>query len=78
MQIIIETHSDHIINGALVALAMDNDFHSLVKTYYFDRDEKRHVSVPFKLDILSDGRIKNPPKGFFDQIDIDMKTLMGF
>lgn len=78
LQIIIETHSDHIINGALVALAMDNDFHSLVKTYYFDRDEKRHVSVPFKLDILSDGRIKNPPKGFFDQIDIDMKTLMGF
>jgi len=78
IQILIETHSDHIINGALVALSQDKPFASAVKAYYFDRDEVKHVCVPTKLEILNDGRIKNPPKGFFDQIDIDMRTLMGF
>lgn len=78
IQVLIETHSDHIINGALVALSQDKTLASAVKAYYFDRDEVKHVSVPTELEILADGRIKNPPKGFFDQIDIDMRTLMGF
>lgn len=78
IQIIIETHSDHIMNGALVAIAQDATNLDLVKAYYFERDEHTHTSVPRSLKILEDGRIVNPPKGFFDQIDIDMKLIMGF
>jgi predicted ATPase len=78
IQIIIETHSDHIMNGALVAIAQDSECLDLVKAYFFERDEHTHTSVPRKLEILKDGRIKNPPNGFFDQIDIDMRLIMGF
>lgn len=78
VQIIIETHSDHIMNGALVAIAVDPGCLDFVKAYYFERDDATHTSVPAKLDILKDGRVMNPPQGFFDQIDIDMQTLMGF
>lgn len=78
IQIIIETHSDHIMNGALVAIAQNEDNLDLVKAYYFERDEHTHTSVPRRLEILKDGRIAEPPKGFFDQIDIDMRLIMGF
>lgn len=78
IQIIIETHSDHIMNGALVAIVNEPKYLSIVKVYYFERDDHLHTSKPCKLEILEDGRIANPPKGFFDQIDIDMRTIMGF
>lgn len=78
IQIIIETHSDHIMNGALVAIVNEPEYLPLVKAYYFERDDNQHTSQPCKLEILEDGRIANPPKGFFDQIDIDMRTIMGF
>ena len=66
------------MNGALVSVGEDSDYLDLIKAYYFERDDATHTSVPRKLNILKDGRIMNPPKGFFDQIDIDMRTLMGF
>lgn len=78
IQIIIETHSDHIMNGALVAIAQDATNLDLVKAYYFERNEHTHTSVPRRLEILKDGRIAEPPKGFFDQIDIDLSIIMGF
>ena len=78
IQIIIETHSDHIMNGALVAIADDSENLECVKAYYFERDDASHTSIPRILKILNDGRIQNPPKGFFDQIDIDMRAIMGF
>ncbi len=78
IQIIIETHSDHIMNGALVSIVNDPESVKKVKAYYFERDDKMHTSIPRQLEILKDGRIANPPKGFFDQIDIDMRTIMGF
>lgn len=78
IQVIIETHSDHIMNGALVSIAEKPDNIKLVSAYYFERDDASHTSIPRMLNILKDGRISNPPKGFFDQIDIDMRTIMGF
>lgn len=78
VQIVVETHSDHIMNGALVSIAGDETCQDMVKAYYFERDEATHTSVPRRLEIMKDGRVMNPPEGFFDQIDIDMRTLMGF
>lgn len=78
IQIIIETHSDHIMNGALVSVANNPESVNMVKAYYFERNDSMHTSVAKKLNILKDGRIDNPPRGFFDQMDIDMRKLMGF
>jgi predicted ATPase len=30
------------------------------------------------MNVLRGGKIKSPPKGFFDQFDKDMKMLVGF
>ena len=78
IQILMETHSDHIMNGALVAIAQNEAYLELVKAYYFERDDASHTSIARMLNIMKDGRIVSPPKGFFDQIDIDMRLLMGF
>ncbi|OAI09372.1 hypothetical protein A1353_03435 [Methylomonas methanica] len=83
VQIIIETHSDHIINGILVqcqrflrdqiGIAPEN-----TSVYFFTMDDKAHSSVAERILIDDSGRIKYPPKGFFDQFTLDRKFLMGF
>ncbi|MCP4113591.1 MAG: DUF3696 domain-containing protein, partial [Desulfobacteraceae bacterium] len=78
VQFIIETHSDHIINGLLVATK-----HGLIepddsKIYFFDRNIASHATKSIHLPILPGGKIRKPPKGFFDRLDKDMETLMGF
>jgi len=42
-----------------------------------DRDEKEHKTVVRYLPVLKGGKIQRPPKGFFDQLDKDMNSLMG-
>ena len=78
IQIILESHSDHIINGSLVAVNNRLITPELLSIYYFNREEHQHVAVSYPLEISKNGHIKRPPKGFFDQIDIDLKTLTGF
>lgn len=78
VQIIIETHSDHIINGSLVAVKNRIITPEHIAIYYFERDENQHTAISHSLEISRNGHIKSPPKGFFDQIDIDLRTLTGF
>ena len=83
IQIILETHSDHIINGILVqckkfeevnkGISKDN-----VSIYQFDRDEVEHCTRATKITLESNGHLRYPPEGFFDQFTIDRKFLMGF
>lgn len=78
VQFIIETHSDHVINSLLVAVKNNVILPEQSKMYYFNRTESNHSTEVIELPIQSGGKIKNPPPGFFDQIDIHMKQLMGF
>jgi predicted ATPase len=78
VQFIIESHSDHIINSVLVAAKNQVLSSEQINMYYFTRKETEHSSIVTPLPISDSGRIKNPPAGFFDQIDIHMKQLMGF
>ena len=78
IQIIIESHSNHIINGSLVAVNKKWITPDLLSIYYFEREEHEHIAKSHQLDISDTGRISRPPKGFFDQIDIDLRTLTGF
>ncbi|MBF0519577.1 MAG: DUF3696 domain-containing protein [Nitrospirae bacterium] len=78
VQFIIETHSDHIINGLLVATKKGIINTDDSKVYFFDRDIKTHATQVTDLPVLPGGKIRKPPKGFFDQKDLDMRALMGF
>ncbi|MCG6552200.1 MAG: DUF3696 domain-containing protein [Candidatus Magnetominusculus sp. LBB02] len=78
VQFIIETHSDHIINGLLVATKKEIINPDESKIYYFDREISTHATRVTHLPVMPGGKIRRPPKGFFDQMDKDMTTLMGF
>ncbi len=83
IQIILETHSDHIINGILVQSkkfeqgekGIDREN---VSIYHFDRDENEHCTQAKEVKIEEDGLIRYPPKGFFDQFSIDRRFLLDF
>lgn len=83
IQIIVETHSDHIINGILVASKQFEEKKPgidkcNVKIYYFDRDETKHAANTHEIKILEGGKIDHQPDGFFDQIQNDLEKIMGF
>nr|WP_295930644.1 DUF3696 domain-containing protein [uncultured Dyadobacter sp.] len=81
IQIIIETHSDHIINGILVQSkrfekekkGIDRE---LLKIYSFERDEKQHMTVPIEVLVGAEGRLANRPDTFFDQIGKDIRYMV--
>lgn len=77
-QFLIETHSDHIVNGLMVAIKKEVLLPEETEIYYFDRNVENHSTIANQLTVLKGGKIKNVPNGFFDQLDKDMKTLLGF
>jgi hypothetical protein len=78
VKILLETYSDHIINGILVAIRKNyNNFTEGISTedvsiYHFGTEE---VTL---LNITSRAKISNTPDGFFDQSSIDRKIILGF
>lgn len=76
IQVILETHSDHIINGAMVAV---HDGYPVrdIAVYYIERSLDEHSAISTRLDVRQNGRIMNSPKGFCDQIDIDYEHIIG-
>lgn len=84
IQLIVETHSDHIVNSILVNIIENKKIpESGIKTenvsiYFIDRDKESHISVVHPITIRDDARIIAPPEYFFDQFSKDMKAIMGF
>lgn len=80
IQVIVETHSDHIINGVLLACkAYQKDrrygiSNHQVKVYDFHAKEK-HASKAEEVVINEDGTLQYQPKGFFDQAENDLYSL---
>lgn len=74
VQIVLETHSDHIVNGALVNWKQNHWDRNTLSVYYFDRDDWLNAN-PVRLEIGESGRIKNAPRGFFDQMRADLEVL---
>ena len=83
VQIILETHSEHIINGVLVACkrfekeqkGIDKE---LVRIYHFKRDEEKHCAIAEPIKILADGKVDRQPDDFFEQTEKDLNYLLGF
>lgn len=84
VQIFIETHSDHIVNGILVSL--HNNFkgteHGIslnnLKINFVRNEENSLATEILPINVLENGRIKSAPKDFFDQYSKDMKIIIGF
>lgn len=83
IQIIVETHSDHIINAILVACKKFEQEQggidkNLVQLYYFGEKDNMHASKYEDIEILKGGKISSQPHGFFDQTQTDLEFIMGF
>ncbi|NML71270.1 DUF3696 domain-containing protein [Chryseobacterium sp. RP-3-3] len=81
VQVFVESHSDHIINGILVQCKKheDNSEEGIskdnVSIYQFERDENSPSSIAHKIIIEEGGIIRFAPEGFFDQITTDTDFL---
>ena len=81
VQVIIETHSDHVLNGIRRAVRNRTVPKDDVALYFFrprqeDRAGSRSQVESPSLD--ADGNIDNWPEGFFDQFDKDMNDFAGW
>ncbi len=76
VQIIVETHSDHFLNGVRVAIKerILNNNNALV--YYFSRNEEEEKTEVQEIEIDENGKIDEWPKGFFDEWDIQLEKLL--
>jgi len=87
VQVIVETHSDHILNGVLVAAKrfeskvaqerIQGLDRANVRIYYVDKNQQTPAaSLVEEVSIVEGGRLDFQPKGFFDQAEDDLGFLM--
>ena len=76
LQVIIETHSDHIFNGLRKNIKMGRISERDSNIYFFRQDENL-ISIPVKISVSKDGVVRNHEKGLFDQFDEDLDELLG-
>ncbi|RAM48444.1 MAG: DUF3696 domain-containing protein [Hapalosiphonaceae cyanobacterium JJU2] len=78
VQVVIETHSDHVLNGIRLAVHRRHLDHKEVQLHYFQRQQTEGQVFTKVLSprINSHGRIDQWPDGFFDQMEKDLMELM--
>ena len=70
VQVVVETHSDHVLNGARLAVAQDHSITAAdMVVHYFDH----HQTLPIQIN--NRGELSHWPTGFFDQIESDLGRL---
>ncbi len=77
VQLFIETHSDHFLNGVRVAVREGLVKHDHVRLFFLERSESvSHASDVISPEIDKNGRINKWPKGFFDESDRQLEKLL--
>lgn len=81
VQVVVETHSDHIISGIQLACKANTENATCginkddVSMYYLYNQTDRSLKID-RVKILGNGRLDYQPKGFFDQTETDMFELL--
>jgi len=81
VRVILETHSDHVINGIQLAVAKKNIPHDSITINFFSNDDvnsetdKNQPNIK-SIGITKVGNLSDWPKGFFDQSQIDYSLLI--
>ncbi|MEG4273883.1 MULTISPECIES: DUF3696 domain-containing protein [unclassified Microcoleus] len=80
VQVVIETHSDHVLNGIRLAVHGGKIDPKDVRLHYFHRDnkekERQAVTEVISPKIDRNGRIDRWPEGFFDEWDNSLEILL--
>ncbi|MFB2917610.1 AAA family ATPase [Aerosakkonema funiforme] len=79
VQIVIETHSDHVLNGIRLAVHGGKIDPKDVQLHFFQRQEKEGQSFAEVVSprIDRNGRLDQWPEGFFDEWDKSLEALLG-
>lgn len=77
IQIVVETHSDHLLNGTRLAVKSGMLPNSSAQIHFFSgANEEGHGVISLALDAA--GAIGEWPEGFFDQSEKDLSRLTGW
>ncbi len=77
VQLFVETHSDHFLNGVRVAVREGMIPASEVKVFYLEKgDTSVHEALVVNPEIDENGRIDLWPEGFFDENDRLLEKLL--
>ena len=77
VQVIVETHSDHILNGIRRSVKAGRLEPSQLAIHFFRPRSSEHAQVTSP-QMNVDGNIDNWPDGFFDQFDKDSSHFAGW
>lgn len=77
VQIVVESHSDHFLNGIRLAVKLGVVPPEAVACHFFSRDSSTGNVGCVSPAILADGSIPYWPDGFFDEWDRALEQLLG-
>ena len=77
IQLIIETHSDHIFNGIRKGIFKKQISKEKIAVNFFKIDDKTLNTIYTPIEFTDTGRVNNIPNGLFDQFDEDLNVLLG-
>ncbi|MCR4291184.1 MAG: DUF3696 domain-containing protein [Candidatus Scalindua sp.] len=75
IQIIIESHSDHIFNGIRKAIAIKTISKKDVSINFFELDEN-FLTINTEIELSDNGRVIKHINGLFDQFDNDLDEML--
>jgi predicted ATPase len=80
VQVIIETHSDHVLNGIRLAVRNQIISNNKVSIHFFNHANQITKNIPRVVSPMIDkaGNLSEWPEGFFDQSDKDLAELAGW
>ena len=76
VQVVVETHSDHVLNGVRLAVKKGQLQASQAAVHFFSLDADRGRSQVTSPSLDADGRLSSWPEGFFDQFDVALSELL--
>ena len=78
VQIVVESHSDHIMNGIRVAVHQNTLKPDAVSFLYFrwNPEDQTGATEVRRIQVDPDGRIDAWPEGFFDELDRSLDVLL--
>jgi predicted ATPase len=75
VQVVVETHSEHVVNGICLASLKDWINYQDVIINFFSQEAKGEVKVE-KIELNEHSDLKKWPSGFFDQVEVDFAEMM--
>lgn len=73
VQVILETHSEHIVDGCRIQAAKVRQCENMEVLFF---EKKDNNSICRNINILDNGELEEWPEGFFDQKRMDLRELL--